>query len=338
VLQVILRKAEAIRKATGIAVPMPEDSEGVTSALMQALMLRAGGHREQLAFDFGLTSERLDSKWRDAEENAKASRARYAQGALKPEEVLPEWRQMRALNGGPTEVARFTDRALKRVGAPLERAGQHQLVHLDAMPDAIKERLEARGLRGTRRVGFQDDPAPGVTHLGRVHPLVAGLAESLAEGALDPDGAAFPPLGRCGAWRTRAVNQMTTLLLLRLRFKLITSGRTNRLLLAEEATALAFGGTAAEATLTGLSALALLEPEAAGNLDEQAIARQLQRAHERLATYEPAIAAFAAERGAVLSQDHLRLTEAARGGATVEVVPVLPADVIGLYVLLPEDE
>lgn len=338
VLQVILRKADAIRKATGISVPMPEDSEGVTSALMQALMLRAGGHREQLAFDFGLSSERLDSKWRDAEENAKASRARYAQGALKPDEVLPEWRQMRALNGGPTEVARFTERALKRAGAPLEKAGQHHLVHLDAMPDAIKERLEARGLRGTRRVGFEDDPAPGVTHLGRVHPLVASLAESLAEGALDPEGAAFRPLGRCGAWRTRAVAQMTTLMLLRLRFKLITSGRTNRLLLAEEATGIAFGGIAPASVLEGHSALELLEAEAAGNLDELAATRQLQRAHERLVSYQPAIEAFAADRGVALSADHLRLTEAARGGATVEVVPVLPADIIGLYVLLPESE
>ncbi|MDR6306028.1 superfamily II DNA or RNA helicase [Nitrobacter vulgaris] len=338
VLQVILRKADAIRKATGISVPMPEDSEGVTSALMQALMLRAGGHREQLAFDFGLSSERLDSKWRDAEENAKASRARYAQGALKPDEVLPEWRQMRALNGGPTEVARFTERALKRAGAPLQKAGQHHLVHLDAMPDAIKERLESRGLRGTRRVGFEDDPAPGVTHLGRVHPLVASLAESLAEGALDPEGAAFRPLGRCGAWRTRAVAQMTTLMLLRLRFKLITSGRTNRLLLAEEATGIAFGGLATAPILEGHSAIELLEAEATGNLDELAAARQLQRAHERLVSYQSAIEAFAAERGAALSADHLRLTEAARGGATVEVVPVLPADVIGLYVLLPEGE
>jgi superfamily II DNA or RNA helicase len=338
VLQVILRKADAIRKATGISVPMPEDSQGVTLALMQALMLRAGGHREQLAFDFGLSSERLDGKWRDAEENAKASRARYAQGALKPDEVLPEWRQMRALNGGPTEVARFTERALKRVGAPLERAGQHCLVHLEAMPDAIKERLEARGLRGTRRVGFEDEPAPGVTHLGRVHPLVASLAESLAEGALDPEGASFRPLGRCGAWRTRAVAQMTTLMLLRLRFKLITSGRTNRLLLAEEATGIAFGGIAPAPILEGHSALELLEAEAAGNLDELAAARQLQRAHERLVSYQPAIEGFAAERGVALSADHLRLTEAARGGATVQVVPVLPADVIGLYVLLPEGE
>ncbi|WP_245290671.1 C-terminal helicase domain-containing protein [Rhodopseudomonas sp. AAP120] len=338
VLQVILRKADAIRKATGISVPMPEDSEGVTSALMQALMLRAGGHREQLAFDFGLSSERLDSKWRDAEENAKASRARYAQGAMKPDEVLPEWRQMRALNGGPAEVARFTERALKRVGAPLERAGQHHLVHLDAMPEAIKERLEARGLHGTRRVGFEDELAPGVTHLGRVHPLVASLAESLAEGALDPGGAAFRPLGRCGVWRTRKVAQMTTLLLLRNRFKLITSGRSNRMLLAEEATALAFGGLAPTPVLEGQSALQLLEAEAAGNLDDQAATRQLQRAHERLALYESPIAAFAVERGKALSEDHLRLTEAARGGATVEVVPALPADVVGLYVLLPEGE
>ena len=338
VLQVILRKADAIRKATGISVPMPEDSEGVTSALMQALMLRAGGHREQLAFDFGLSSERLDSKWRDAEENAKASRARYAQGALKPDEVLPEWRQMRALNGAPTEVARFTERALKRVGAPLEKAGQHHLVHFHAMPDAIKERLEARGFRGTRRIGFEDDPAPGVTHLGRVHPLVASLAESLAEGALDPEGAAFRPLGRCGVWRTRKVAQMTTLLMLRNRFKLITSGRLNRMLLAEEATGLAFGGLSPVPLLKGPAALDLLEAEASGNLDDQAVGRQLQRARERLASYESAIAAFAAERGAALSDDHLRLTEAARGGATVEVVPALPADIIGLYVLLPEDE
>lgn len=338
VLQVILRKADAIRKATGISVPMPEDSEGVTSALMQALMLRAGGHREQLAFDFGLSSERLDSKWRDAEENAKASRARYAQGALKPDDVLPEWRQMRALNGGSTEVERFTERALKRAGAPLEKAGQHYLVHLDAMPDAIRERVEARGLRGTRRVGFEDNPTPGVTHLGRVHPLVASLAESLAEGALDPEGAAFRPLGRCGVWRTRAVAQMTTLMLLRLRFKLITSGRTNRLLLAEEATGIAFGGLAPALILEGHSALELLEAEAAGNLDQLAAARQLQRAHERMVSYQPAIEDFAAERGAALSADHLRLTEAARGGATVEVVPVLPADVIGLYVLLPEGD
>jgi superfamily II DNA/RNA helicase len=85
VLGVILRKAEAIQKATGVSVPMPEDREGVTAALMQAMLLRRGGSHAQRSFDFGGAPERLEAKWRDAEENAKASRARYAQGAMRPD-------------------------------------------------------------------------------------------------------------------------------------------------------------------------------------------------------------------------------------------------------------
>jgi superfamily II DNA or RNA helicase len=339
VLGVILRKAEAIRKATGVSVPMPEDGEGVTAALMQAMLLRRGGSRAQRSFDFGGAPERLEAKWRDAEENAKASRARYAQGAMRPEEVLPEWRAMRALNGGPSEVSRFTDRALKRIGTGLETKGSLLLAHLDHLPEPMKDRLEARGLHGTRRIAFEDNPLPGVMHVGRVHPLVATLAETLTEGALDPQGSAIAsPLGRAGVWRTRSVSQMTTLLLLRLRFKLVTSGRSASLMLAEEATGLAFGGTKTEAIREDLDALTLLETEAAGNIADRVRQTRLEQAIARLPGYEDAIRAFAEARGLALSTDHLRLTDAARGGATVVVTPVLPADVIGLYVLLPEGD
>jgi hypothetical protein len=336
VLQVIKKKADAIQKATGIAVPMPEDSDGLTAALMQALLLRSKTPRAQLVLDFGAPANRFEAKWRDAEEKAKASRARYAHGALRPDEVIPEWSKMRALNGGPQEVARFADRALKRIGSPLDRTGKVPLVHFHKLPDRLRERLELRGIHGSRRVTFADDPAPETMFVGRAHPLVAALAEGMTEGALDPRSASFTPLGRSGAWRTNAVAEMTTVLVLRLRFKLVTSGKTNRLLLAEEATGVAFSGTDREVSLNGTQALALLEHEASGNLDETAIKRQVGRALERYAAYEPAIGTYARERAAVLSDDHLRLTEAARGGATVEVEAVMPADVIGIYVLLPE--
>lgn len=336
VLSVIIRKAAEIHKATGVSVPMPEDKESVTAALMQAVLLRKGGARSQLTFDFGASADRFEAKWRDTAEGAKASRARYAQGALKPDEVVPEWRRMRALNGGPEEVSRFTDRALRRVRAPLEKSADHHLVHLDSLPEAMRERLAARGLTGARRISFVDDPSPGVTHVGRVHPVVATLAETLAEGALDPIGVEGNALGRAGVWRTRAVAQMTTLLLLRLRFQLVTSGRTNRLLLAEEAIGIAFQGLAQDAVLDGAEALQLLEAEASSNIDADARERQIGNALGRLAGYESAIAKLANARALVLSNDHLRLTEAAGGGSTVKVTPVLPADIIGLYVLLPE--
>jgi hypothetical protein len=129
---------------------------------------------------------------------------------------------------------------------------------------------------------------------------------------------------------------MTTLLLLRLRFKMVTSGRANRLLLAEEATGLAFSGRGQTASLQGEAALALLEAEASSDIEASARNRQIEAVHDRLDGYEAAIATFAQERAEALSEDHLRLTEAAGGGATVRVSPVLPPDVIGLYVLLPE--
>ena len=336
VLDVIIRKADKIREATGVSVPMPEDQDSVTAALMQAVLLRKGGVRMQMAFDFGASAERFETKWRDTAEGAKASRARYAQGALKPVEVVPEWRKMRALNGGPEEVGRFTTRALRRVRAPLEKSGDHQLAHLDFLPDAMRERLAARGLKGTRRISFVDDPSPGVTHVGRVHPIVATLAETLAEGALDPIGIEGNALGRAGVWRTRAVGQMTTLLLLRLRFQLVTSGRTNRLLLAEEAIGVAFQGVALEASISDVAALQLLEAEASTEIEPGTRARHIENALSRIPGYQSAIGTLAHARAATLSEDHLRLTEAAGGGATVKVTPVLPADIIGLYVLLPE--
>ena len=85
--------------------------------------------------------------------------------------------------------------------------------------------------------------------IGRNHALPATLAESLLEGALDPGSSPVPPLGRVGAWPTSGVKTLTTILLLRLRHKLTVHARRERLLLAEEAGALAFEANAAEPKL-----------------------------------------------------------------------------------------
>jgi superfamily II DNA or RNA helicase len=338
VLEVITRKADAIRRETGVTVPIPEDSASVTNALMQAILLRSKRPRAQGMFDFGDANVQLETKWRDVEDNAKKSRTRYAQASLNPDVVLPEWQGMRALTGGPEEVARFARRALDRLhkGA-IGQAGAHFRVHYDLLPTQLRERLEARGLTGTRTISFEDNPQLDVAHVGRVHPLVATLAETMAEGALDPGGRqGGAPVGRAGAWRSRAVTRMTTVLLMRLRFTMVTSGRVSRTLLAEEATALAFGGIDTTAIASGAEALALLEPEVSGNLERSVIERRVADALARVESYERAVAIYAAERAAQLSNDHQRVTEAARGGSTTEVSPVLPADIIGLYVLFPE--
>ena len=336
VIRVITEKMKRIQKETGVTVPVPEDSASVTNALMQAMLLRSSTPRAQGFFDFGDAEERLEVEWRNAEEDARKSQTRYAQTTLKPDEVLPEWHRLRELLGTPEEIERFTRRALVRIDTPLGQQGANWRMRYDDLPQQLSERLSARGLSGTKVIGFSDALQPDVAHVGRTHPLVSTLAEAMTEGALDPAAVeGKTALGRAGAWRSNAADRLTTVLLIRLRFKLVTSGR--RTLLAEEATALAFAPGSNDTFADGSEALSLLEPAAASNIEPMAIARQIEQAHGRLPNYEAAIASYAESRADLLSEDHDRVKAATRGeGVTTQVEPVLPADIIGLYVLVPE--
>lgn len=339
VLDVILRKAKAIRKATGVTVPLPDERGAVTGALMNAVLLRKG-RGGQLALDFGFADDagKIETQWRNAEEGERKSRARFAQNALRPEEVAPEWQRWRELLGSPDQVRHFIERAMSRLDAPLEpeRRGAVR-AHLAALPAAVSERLASRGLEGTVRLAFDEPPPTGTEMVGRTHPLPAILAESLLESALDPASSPVPSLGRTGAWPTAAVKAVTTVALLRLRYKLTIHGRQQRFLLAEEAGMFAFEGDGgAQNALTGEAARALLEHPATGDLAVVARKRLVNQARELIAmALEGSITTYAHERAKALASDHARVRAAAAGSARVTVEPIVPADIIGLYVLVP---
>jgi superfamily II DNA or RNA helicase len=334
VLDVILRKAEAIRKATGVTVPLPEERGAVTGALMNAVLLRKKGKaHQQLAFNFAADAASVATRWRDAEEGERRSRARFAQNIIKPEEVAPEWKRWRDLLGDSDEVLRFTERAMSRLNAPLEITNNVVRAHLSHLPSAVSERLAARGLDGTIRIAFTEPAPPHAALVTRSHSLPATLAEALIEGALD--SSAHDKLGRIGAWPTPAVKVMTTLALLRLRFKLTIHGRREKLLLVEEANALALGVEDAP-MIMGEAARALLEAPAAGNLANGARDRLLAQARERIAAAQPAaINEYVRKRAEVLAHDHSRIRAAGVNISRVSVEAVLPADVVGLFVLVP---
>lgn len=344
VLDVILNKARRIREATGVTVTLPEDTAAVTGALMKAVLLRrsGAGQQAQMVFDFGVleNDERaVQAMWRDAEEGEKRSRTRFAQRTLQPDEVLPEWRRWRELLGTPDGVEHFVDRVMKRFDSPLEPVKKGLVrAHLAALPPTLRERLEARGLGGTVRIAFDEPALSGAQVVTRAHPIVSTIAEALLESTLDPEGAVVTPLGRAGAWPVKGITAMTTVALLRLRFKLTVSSRNReRLLLAEETVALAWEGLDPSATLEAGEALALLERPSAGDLEDVAKRRTTDAALDRIASppFQEAIASHARDRAAQLAEDHARLREAGRMAGDTRVEAVLPPDVIGLFVLVP---
>jgi len=338
VLQVILRKADTIRRETGVPVPMPGDERSLTEALMKAVLLRRREVRQASFFDIGLMTEakQIDRAWTDAAENEKKSRTVFAQNTLKPEDVLPEWSATEAALGGEAETERFVTRALRRLGAPLDRQGAAFVAPLAAVETVVRERLEAEDLAHSCRISFAQNPGRAV-YVHRAHPLTSILAETLLERALtggEPDPATLP---RAGVWTTKAVDAATTVALLRIRHRLTTRRRGRaETLLVEEAGAIAWRGiSSAVVCATGVDALALLDQPTEATPPEAVVRRLLEAATVRLIEQRADLDQLAADRARILAEDHDRVRAAARAAGASEVEAVMPVDVIGLYVLLP---
>jgi hypothetical protein len=225
---------------------------------------------------------------------------------------------------------------MSRLDVPLQMNGSGPKAHLEALPVSLKERLAARGLEGSIRLAFEE-PAPAKAEVVvRSHPLPATLAEALLEAALDPSASPVPPVGRAGAWPTPAVKATTTLALLRLRFKLVIRARRERLLVVEEAAAIAFEANSTTPLATGMDAWSLLETNASGNLADVARERVIAQARDRVRTLlGGAIADYARDRAVQLAEDHGRVRSSGINVPKVTVEPVLPADVMGIFALIP---
>jgi superfamily II DNA or RNA helicase len=339
VLDVLIRKAVRIHRTLGVSVPLPANSETVMEAVLKALFMRGGakpstGGQLSLDLDLPMVTE-LHREWDRAvdREEERLNRTRYAQRTIHPGDVQRELEETDAVLGEPKAVEEFVRAACERLNAPLQRTGKYWRLEVGALPLPVRERLDgAQELR----LAF-DTPVPeGVVYVGRNHPLTAGLAAFLLDGAFDPT-LPQPPAARSGVIRTTAVERRTMLLLLRIRFLLEDRAKGGPLL-AEELVVVGLQGRPESIeVLSEAEALRLVkEAEATENISLEDRERLLRDAMGWLPALSPHLESVAKERAQRLLDAHRRvrkLTEERLRGFTVR--PHLPVDVLGLYVLMP---
>lgn len=333
VLNVIIKKGEAIQKELGVLVPMPEDTARIKQALVKAALMKRSDSRTsspQVAFDFGEPEQLLaplQAQWRDALEKAKANRTVFAQRRIKPDEVLPEWHKQQQALGTQDDVQRFLQSACVRLGSPLE-IGRKQTARFlpQHLPEALRQRLADEGIDKPQLIDFSE--------LHRSHPLVGLLAQHLLEDALSGER---PLAARCAATLTNDVEVVTTLYLLRLRHQLSYVRRREPFqMMAEETVALAVKGRNAPQWLADDGVSRLLECTPSGNLPPEAAQREIRTALDFLVAHPQQLQAVAQQRADALLADHQRVREATRDVGQYSVSPCLPVDVMGVCVLLPD--
>lgn len=362
VLDVLLNKAKEIHRTLGTYVPVPDESETVTEALLNALFLRGGratkaSRDTQLAFDFGdeigADVASFHKRWDMDAEREKINRSRFAQRALKPADVRQELEVTDAVLGDPEAVREFVLTAAQRLGlsiAPDKRPNVYRVgvgpMATATLPAAVSFVLPA-SKTGQWLVSFHSPTPEGAEYLGRNHRFVAALASFLMEEALTRSGAATAT--RCGVIKTRAVSRLSTILLLRVRYLVNLPDRAP--LLSEEIMVAGFTegrpspsgrevegkGPEGRHWLSDADALRLLGDARPDDNLVMAEKRELVEAALRLwPTVEPTVRERITARAAELEKSHKRIRQAVSLKVRqLTVSPQFPPDLLGILILQP---
>jgi superfamily II DNA or RNA helicase len=342
VLDVLIRRHRAIAKATGVAVPVPGDGGGLIDALAEGLLLRGQDTRDQLALDLGLDArtQELDAAWNSAAEKEKVSRSRFAQHAIKPEEVATEVEELRAALGTHRDLEGFLTGTLRALGSTVTASDPSGFTAETAvLPLGLRTALPV-GLR--EPLPFREEPPVdhGKALVARTDPTVQAIARYVLESALDPTvPAAERPARRAGVMRTKVVQTRTTLLLVRLRFQLSLPGADGlQQRVAEDARVLAFEGSPHQAIwLPDTRAEELLTATASANVVEGVAREAMGKVLDGLPALTAHLEAIADEHADRLLGSHRRARMGAgalRRGLAVSAQR--PLDVLSVQLLLPD--
>lgn len=337
VLKVLLRKHRAIRNSLGISVPIPVESSEVIEAIFEGLLFheyRPATAQVLPGFEAYMAPKQqaLFAEWDFIADREKRSRTMFAQETIKTDEVSRELRAAQDAVGSGVNVADFVVDAVRMHGGVISRNGAYEF-DLAEVPRALREAVGSLE-RFTAR--FELPVKEGQLYLTRMHPVVEGMASYVMDSALDPVGNGVAR--RAGAIRTSKVTTRTTVLLIRLRYHIITrTAEDERQMLAEDVQLVAFEGAPHQATwIDSARAEELLLARPDANIHPAQATNFVSRVVDGFEYLLPHLNRFAEQRADELLDQHKRVRNAAKiRGMRPDVKPQLPPDVLGIYVYLP---
>lgn len=350
VLDVLLRKVREIKKATGINVPFPEDSQSIIDTITQALLLnpdrRISVRKDstQLTLGFENFEEAAEAKSTvtrkidEAAKREKTSRSIFAQNAIQASEIEQDLKAVDEAIGDPRAVEEFVTGVLQSlfgVQVIRDRKEPGYTIVTGNLPHQVKNMLPP----GAQvQVSFVSPPPKGFHYIGRNHRFVEQLCQIIMANTLARQDRRA---ARAAVIRTREVSRKTTLLLFRCRNVIEQSRDTSKnphRIVAEEMLLWGWRGTAENRQfIDHPEAKELLRTaRASSDLSPQSRANFLTQELAALASLNDEFNGIAEEQSKRLVAAHERFSALLDKHRYQVVYPVLPMDLLGIYLLLPE--
>lgn len=339
VLNVLLRKAREIKKQTGISVPFPDDSQSILDSLLNAVILSPNAVVVDNQLQLDLDTPEIEDKelvvsdaYDRAADRDTRTRSVFAQHSIKVNEIEQDLKSVDIAIGNPDAVRDFVVATVLHLGAQINSYKEGHRLYTTNLSTVFKQIFN---FKDEVLISFYSPTPDGYIYIGRNHPFVEQLCRFILNSSVFDDMNKHSA-ARASVIPTDKVKLKTTVVQLRIR-NIILDVRTKNEIIAEEMILWGYaGGLEDKSFIDERTAKELLEntiPTSDWTIQRQA--NLFKPEIQKLSSADEILSELVHKRSETLIEAHERFRKILGGGRYKIVEPVLPPDILGVYILLP---
>lgn len=341
VLRIIIEKIQRIQSTSGVSISLAEDNRSVIDKVLKEVLLNPekskNHYSKQLALEFeeseelALLDQELTNEIEQARAKAEKIRGIFAHESIMPEEVRKDLSEVDEAIGDTNTLERFVIDACKLLGARIEAQNGNYIFNRQNMEAYLAETL---GSGDKIHISFKSPTPFGHRYIGRNHRFVELLCHRIIANSLDSNKK-DQKAARAAVFRTDSVKTQTTLIQFRVRNVIRETAKQHEMV-SEEMFLWGY-----ELTLDGIVALdinrckELLLTAIPLDLSHERQTALFERELKHFGDLHPDFIKVVEDRANQLVDAHTRFAKYTGAKRYEAVTPVLPPDILGVYVLIP---
>jgi superfamily II DNA or RNA helicase len=332
VLEVLIKKVREIQKSTGVSISIGENSKSIMAEAAKRILFdedKSKGIQQKLFADNTVTNE-LDL----ARKKGENLRSIFAHESIDPEVIKKDLEEVDEAIGDDTTVAQLVRSAVQQLGGNCEWDGKSGYnLQPQNLPPHIKRFFNGEKLV---KISFVSPTPKGYRYMGRNHQFVEQLCQFLLSIAFEPHPE-YGRLARVSEIQTEAVTTKTTLVMFRVR-NVIKEVASSKESIAEEMYLWGYQSINGNLEILeyGQAKNLMTTAKSISNLSKERQQEDITMELKRFETMKPQFIELANIRAEKLVEAHGRFKELVGGRRYEKATPILPPDVMGVYILMPK--
>lgn len=331
VLEILIKKVRDIQRSTGVSISLGDENTSIMDALIKDILLGTESKTDtgqQLSM---FAEEFYKKELEAAREKANNLKSIFSHESVDKEDIEKNLIEVDQAIGDIKSVEAFVKAGVEHLGGSLTKDEKGYVLSTTNMP----EHLKANFSKPRMLISFDSPTPPGYRYLGRNHQFVEQLCQFLLSLAFEKISS-FKPIARASVIQTNAVERKTTLIQFRVR-NVIKEVRSSSEVISEEMYLWGYSGSGSDAIVLNFDEAKQLLLGAISKA-QLSIERQqdvFSKEQEIFKTKAKDFHQLAEARAIKLVEAHGRFKNLVGGKRYEAVHPVLPPDIMGVYVLLP---